>query len=217
MTWWPGWDSIDSANAWAHFWFWFGIVCLFLLGVSEIVAFRYGLRKDTLIEMRDQEREALAKRESEEAEARRKTEVARLQKQLTDADKKVAELDRLRAPRHLNDAQKTALLIGLTGQPIGQLVVKASTAADDARAYAGEVAAFFQGLGWQVRIDNALMVGPDVSGIWPSIKDNNAVPPATVALQRAFETAGFPIRNAVTVDAGVPTPNEIWLSIGVKK
>ena len=72
-------------------------------------------------------------------------------------------------------------------------MVKASTAADDARAYAGEVAAFFQGLGWQVMtIDNALMVGPNISGIWPSIKDNNAVPPATVALQRAFETAGFP-------------------------
>jgi hypothetical protein len=83
MTWWPGWDSVESASAWAHFWFWFGIGCFFLLGASEIVAFRYGLRKDALVEVRDQQRADQTKRDQEEAEERRAAEVGALQDTLS--------------------------------------------------------------------------------------------------------------------------------------
>jgi len=78
MTSWPGWNSIDSANAWAHFWFWFGIGCFFLLGASEMIAFRYGLREDALVEIRDQQRD----QDQQTTEARHRDEVATLRKQL---------------------------------------------------------------------------------------------------------------------------------------
>jgi len=216
MSWIPGWDSVDGAGSWSHFWFWFGILCLFALGASEIVSHVYSLRKDQLVAAADRASAEQRERETNEAEARRKAETEALQKQLAEADKKVAELDRLRTPRHLSDAQKAKLTASLAGQPTGELVMKASGVADDARAYAGEIAAFFQALGWRVRIDNALLFGSDVSGIWLSINDSNAVPPATSALHHALESAGFPVRKTVTGDPSIPA-NEIWLSIGAKK
>jgi hypothetical protein len=85
MTSWPGWNSIDSASAWAHFWFWFGIGCFFLLGASEIIAFRYGLRKDALIEIRDQQRD----QDQQTAEARHRDEVATLRTQLETTSKQL--------------------------------------------------------------------------------------------------------------------------------
>src|SRR5580700_11208438 len=60
---------------------------------------------------------------------------ARFERRATIADDKVAELDRLRAPRHLSDAEKARMTADLAGQPVGQLVIKASVAAGDARAY----------------------------------------------------------------------------------
>ena len=85
MTSWPGWNSIDSASAWAHFWFWFGIGCFFLLGVSEIIALRYGLRKDALIEIREQQRD----QDQQATEARHNDEVATLRKQLETTSKQL--------------------------------------------------------------------------------------------------------------------------------
>ena len=35
-SWLPGWDSIESAGHWAHFWFWFGIACLFALALLRL-------------------------------------------------------------------------------------------------------------------------------------------------------------------------------------
>jgi hypothetical protein len=43
----PGWDSIESAGTWSHFWFWFGIACLVALAASEVVSHIYALRKDS--------------------------------------------------------------------------------------------------------------------------------------------------------------------------
>jgi hypothetical protein len=71
MTWWPGWDSIASAGYWSHFWFWFGIACLFALGASEIVSHIYGLRKDELVAVA--ESEAATQRRSNETAAKQKS------------------------------------------------------------------------------------------------------------------------------------------------
>src|SRR5438874_211545 len=49
MSWWPGWDAIASAEWWANFYFWAGIVCLFMLGATEVISHRYTLRKDELV------------------------------------------------------------------------------------------------------------------------------------------------------------------------
>jgi hypothetical protein len=81
MTWWPGWNSIEGTGGWAHFWFWFGMWCFLWLGISEVIAFVYGLRKDDLIVAAQQTTAVQAK----------KTQDA-LQEQLSAADKKVANL-----------------------------------------------------------------------------------------------------------------------------
>lgn len=49
MSWWPGWNTVAGTTAWGHFWFGFGVVCLLLMGASEIVAYRYSLRKADLV------------------------------------------------------------------------------------------------------------------------------------------------------------------------
>lgn len=91
MTWWPGWDSIASTGWWSHFWFWFGIACLFALGASEIVSHVYGLRKDELVTAAETAATTQRKSDADAAEARRKTETEALQQRLSEADKKVAE------------------------------------------------------------------------------------------------------------------------------
>ena len=85
--------------------------------------------------------------------------------------------------RRLTENEKSTLTASLLGQPSGQLVIKAATGASDAYNYARDIAAFLQGLGWQIRIDNAIMSGSDMTGLWLTIKDQNAVPLATTALQ----------------------------------
>lgn len=97
MTWWPGWDSIDSAGFWRDFYFWFGIGCLFALGISEVISHKYGERRDELVAVREAQNANEAKRKQDEAETRRKTEVDRLQERLSNADKKVAALQEAQA------------------------------------------------------------------------------------------------------------------------
>ena len=69
MTWWPGWDSVDSAGFWSHFWFWVGIVCLFAVGASAVISHIYGLRKDELM---SDKVASLAARQTAEVEAPQK-------------------------------------------------------------------------------------------------------------------------------------------------
>jgi hypothetical protein len=217
MTWWPGWDSIASSGWWSHFWFWFGIACLFALGGAEIVSHIYGLHKDELVAAAEGAAAAQRQADADAAEKRRKADVEGVQKQLTEANKKVSELDRLRQPRHLTDDEKAKLGASLRGQPVGTLAIKASAMADDALAYAEEISNFLQRLGWTCRIDNAIMTGSDVGGIWLAIRDQNHIPAATAPLQHAFEAAGLPIHKTVNLEAGGPDPDEIWLSIGARK
>src|SRR5215510_3492879 len=66
--------------------------------------------------------------------------------------------------RHLplSDAQKAKLSTFLANKPKGQFTIKAGATADDARAYGDEIAMFFRDqLGWTVKVDNAIFMGPD--------------------------------------------------------
>jgi hypothetical protein len=221
MTWWPGWDSVVSAGYWSHFWFWFGIVCLFALGASEVASHMYGLRKDELVAIAESAAATQRQNDADAAEARRKVDVEGVQKQLAEANKKVADLDRLRQPRHLTEDQKGKLTKFITENSKGSAIftIKANAAESDARAYADEIAALFNSppINWQVKVDNAMIMGADTSGFWITIKDANAVPPATGLLQAAFVDAGFPIKKEVQVDPGVERSDEIWLTVGTKK
>lgn len=217
MQWYPGWDSLTAVSRWHSFFEIAGIACLALLVGAEILAFQYGHRKDLLVGIAEEKRQ----KDDDDAEARRKTEVDALQNRLIEADKKVAELDRLRQPRHLTDSQKAKLTKFITGNSRGSagFTIKANVAESDARAYADEIAAFFNAppINWQVKVDNSMIAGADISGLWITIKDTAAIPAATGLLQAGFVDAGFPIKKDVQVDPGVPSRDDIWLTVGTKK
>jgi hypothetical protein len=48
MSWIPGWDSIEGAKAWSNSFFWASIGSLILLGITEVISHRYGIRGDNL-------------------------------------------------------------------------------------------------------------------------------------------------------------------------
>jgi ClpP class serine protease len=146
MTWWPGWDSINSAGGWAHFWFWFGMVCFFLLGASEIVAFRYGLRKDELVAIADTNRQ----KEQQAADARHVTEIGGLKRQLAEADKKLGNLQKGATPRKLTPDQKQALIAALQpfrGQKVSVTTVMGS---DDGLGFANDFIEVFRAAQWAI-------------------------------------------------------------------
>ena len=80
MTWWPGWDSIESTKGWADFYFWFGIICLVLLAISEVISHRYGLRKDELVAAAEVATSKQRKADQDAADSRHATEISGLKK-----------------------------------------------------------------------------------------------------------------------------------------
>jgi hypothetical protein len=129
----------------------------------------------------------------------------------------VAERERkISAPRHLTDAQKSSIVNFLTGLQKGSVMIKASANANDARPYAEEIAALLtdERLGWTVRVDNAVLTGPDTSGLWITVGDSNPPPVEAGVLQNAFATGGIHLRGMV--DPTVPQ-GEVWLSVGAKE
>jgi hypothetical protein len=217
----PGWDSLDSVRTWHTVFEISGIAFLAFLVGAEILAFQYGHRKDELTVIAERAAEIKRNGDADAAEKRRNADVEALQTQLAEAGKKVAELDKLRQPRHLTEDQKARLTKFITENSKGSaaFTIKANVAEGDARPYADEIAALFHAppINWQVGVDNAMIAGADTSGIWITIKDGSAIPPATGLLHAAFVDAGFPIKKDVQVDPGVPRPDEVWLSVGTKK
>jgi hypothetical protein len=45
----PGWNTVEETSLWHDVFWWIGIVALVVLAISEILAKRYGDRKDELI------------------------------------------------------------------------------------------------------------------------------------------------------------------------
>src|SRR5258705_13254661 len=95
----PGWDSLESVSRWVTFYEIAMILCLGALVGAEVLHFNYSHRKDALTTIREAKQAADTTRYKDEAEARRKAEVDGLQKQLSEADKKVAKIQKQQAPR----------------------------------------------------------------------------------------------------------------------
>jgi hypothetical protein len=169
MAWWPGWNSVESTNTWAHIWFWFGMWCFLWLGISEVIAFVYGLRKDHLVEITQTTANVQAQQNQEAAEVRRKAEVEGLQTQLADADKKVADLQRFQAQRHLTDSQKQTLIERLSAFRGTPVAVASLFGDDDGKVYRDDFAEVFNKAGWALegRVGEAMydrnIVGVEVS------------------------------------------------------
>jgi hypothetical protein len=102
MLWWPGWDSIESTGFWRDFYFWFGIICLCLLGFSEAISHFYGLRRDGLVAAAETVRADAQKTEDQ----RRDQEAAELQDRLSKAKT-------LNLPRVLTSEQQDRIVSAL--------------------------------------------------------------------------------------------------------
>lgn len=221
MSFLPGWDSIEATDAIAHGLHITAIIVLGLLFLSEGAALIYDSRNHRLVSDAETKRIDADQKRHDDAETRHAAEMGSLRGQLSTSNERVAELERLRAPRHLTNEQKAKLTKFISQNSAGSasFTIKANAAETDARAYADEIATLFNSspIGWQVKVDNALILGADTSGIWISIKDANAIPTATGLLHAALVDAGVPIKKDVQVDSGIPRSDEIWLTIGAKR
>jgi hypothetical protein len=134
---------------------------------------------------------------------------------LKDADNRVKQLENEKQPRTLTDLQKTSFSNFLATQPAYALTINASVNANDSRAYAETLASLLRARGWDVKIANALFMGPNTSGLWITFKNPNKPPVGTAALQHALSAAKIECRSEY--DPTLPSPEgDLFLSIGSK-
>jgi hypothetical protein len=215
----PGWDSIESVSAIAKWFHIAGLVAIVLLALFEVIAYVYDHHKDVLVGAA-----ALAEasaRVAQDAESKKELEAARgdiavARKEANYAQDEVGKLKQAALPRHLTEKEKSDLANFLADKPKGKFTIKANTNAKDGRAYADEIAAFFNSdkIGWTVKVDNAIIMGSDVTGMWVSVKDANTAPAYAGVLQSALKAADLPAGGRV--DSAL-APDEVWLSIGLKQ
>jgi hypothetical protein len=212
----PGWDSLDSVRTWHTVFEISGIAFLALLVGAEILAFQYGHRKDELTAVAESAAETKRQGDADAAENRRKADVDALKKQLSEADKKVADLQAQNVPRHLKDGEKAKLIAFLTTAPKGELTINANIAAKDARTYADEIAVAVNSVpGWTVEVNNSMFPGNSASGFWVTVKDANAAPVRAISIHEGFLAASLPMDPTYRLDTYLQ-PDEVWLSVGFK-
>lgn len=147
---WPGWDSIADTGWWSNFWFWFGIGCLFALGASEVISHKYGLRRDELVDAAGRTAAEQYQHQADNAEARRRAEVEGLQKQLAEADKKVAALQKSTTFRSLTPEQKQALIAALSPFAGQKVAVATALGSDDGLSFANDFIEVFHAAHWVI-------------------------------------------------------------------
>lgn len=131
------------------------------------------------------------------------------------AEKELAALRLKAAPRILSVSQAFSIEKFLRSEAPDRVVIKTNINATDARAYSEQIASSLRNSGWSVRMDNAILVGPDTSGVWITIKDQAKVPRAAPLLHHALKAAG--IENRTHYDSTMDgSPDEVWLTIGTK-
>ena len=112
----PGWGSLEST---AH-WYWgfhvAGLVFILLLALSEILAFIYSKRADTLRGIAESARAEKRQQEMDEAKAKavHMAEVEALKKEMGQGERRTVAIQREPTDRQLSPAQGNALIQGLS-------------------------------------------------------------------------------------------------------
>jgi len=103
----PGWGSLEST---AH-WYWgfhvAGLVFILLLALSEILAFIYSKRADTLRGIAESARAEKRQQEKDEAKAFHVAEVEALKKGMGQAERRTVAIQREPTDRQLSPARET--------------------------------------------------------------------------------------------------------------
>lgn len=215
----PGWDSIESVSAVAKWFHVAGLVAIVLLALFEVIAYVYDHHKDLLVTaaaVAESSARAIHDAESKKELDAARGEIAETRRESHDAQEEVGKLKEAALPRHLTEKEKGDLAKFLADKPKGKFTIKANTNAKDGRAYADEIAAFFNSdkIGWTVNVDNAIITGTNVIGMWVSVKDVSTAPENAGVLQNALKAANLPAD--ARLDPGMP-PDEVWLIVGLKQ
>lgn len=197
----------------------------FLLAVSgEVAERRYEHRKDALYEEHEANtaRQLNAKIDAANTKAQAAQALNDAAERNASAAQKTAQaaqaeadvLRREQAPRALTPEQQRKLSSYLSKCPSGAFEINASINENDARPYAEQIASIFRNTGWQVKINNSMFTGPDVSGLWLTIQDPKRPPQTAVDLYNALTAAG--VSSRVQYDPTFTAPVPVTLSIGFK-
>ena len=215
MSWWPGWDSIESTTRWQDIYFWFGVVCLVMLAVSAVVSHRYGVRKDELVAIAERDAITQRQREKDEADDR----IRQLQNALSEADKELSEFQKEQG-RRITGQQKAELIAALSafrGQKISVVCVKGD---EEGLALAQDLVAIFVAANWD--FEGALGVAQatypkNPIGVEVTLNESevkaNRVPRAGAVLINSL--IAMRLTDGGYKNAGVP-PNKIEVRVGNK-
>lgn len=203
MTWWPGWDSVDNAGFWSHFWFWVAIVCLVAVGASAIISHIYGLRKDELM---SDKLASLVARQAAKVEAP--------QNKVEQGSTSVTELQKVVPPIILTSEQQRTLIAALR-HFVGQKVRVDTIVGGDDRL-AKDFVEVFRAAKWQVDpgSPSQVVLATRLFGLQPTINRAGTVPPAFAALVDTLARLGL---GPKTGFADEQTPvGTINLKIGIR-
>jgi hypothetical protein len=147
MKFWPDWDSVDSVKKAEAFYFWTGWVFFALLVGFEAVARVYQIRKDTLVEIRDERITEQRQRETEKAEKKHQAEIDSIRSQ-SDQAKKIAQTTASQqAQRRLSQDQQN-ILIAMLAKHKGSVMITCVLGSTEGRGYAADFENVFQKAGW---------------------------------------------------------------------
>jgi hypothetical protein len=133
VSWIPGWDAATSAGWWSGFYFWSGITCLLLLGVSEVISHRYSERKDELVA----EEQVRTQREHDD-------EIARLHLETAKANEEAARIRAEVAWRRLERPQYLAIRAAVRAVAPIKVIVEFEGNDPEAALYASDLIAVFE-------------------------------------------------------------------------
>ncbi len=213
----PGWDSLESVGRWVTFWEIMMIIILAALVGAEVFHFKYNHRLNVLIAAREDK----AKNDADAAEARRKTEVGALQNQLSEADKKVAELEKRQPYWQLTQAQESSLRFAFQqGNPGQELKIEIIRGDQFGRAIADKINEIATSAHWRIETRRE----SDFAGSIPfgisvtlnfSMGNPRQTPPGVGALIQAIKDAGLGPEPGPIPDNLIPV-DAIGLRIGRK-
>jgi hypothetical protein len=203
MTWWPGWDSVDSAGFWSNFWFWVAIVSLFAVGASAVISHVYGLRKDELVS---------GKMVSLVSGQTAKIELP--QESLGRDNTSVIELQKVAPPRILSLEQQQTLIAALS--PFAGQKVRVDTVVGGDERLASDFVEVFRAAEWQVDpgSPSQVVLATRLFGLQPTINRTGKAPAAFSVLVDTLAALGL---GPQTGFADEQTPvGTIDLKIGIR-
>jgi hypothetical protein len=228
---WPEWLDIGEYQLRSRFFEIAAVAALALLLVSEVVAYGYGVRQQTLsAEAEQASAERIKQLAAEAAKARRAPELpsryvkenSDLQQKLTEAERKVASLERAQVQKRMSAEQKRYLIEAL--RPFaGQKVSIASTRGDDeGKAFAEDFVSVFDAAGWDHHGEAGVTAQDwdrDPVGIEVALNETDAragtISPGIGALINAVRALGLVYDNTVFMDEEVPA-GQALLKVGKK-